>query len=104
VRHEFDVDWYLRSYGKQISCGPNEDDVFSFYITEGARLGHDPNRDFSEVLYRTANRDVYENILAEKDQFRLLSFPRVLAVLRCNGRSSRTRTGDIPRYRGAFRF
>jgi hypothetical protein len=96
VRHEFDVDWYLRSYGKQISCGPNEDDVFSFYIAEGARLGHDPNRDFSEVLYRTANRDVYENILAEKDQF---GFSHFVAF----GRSEMQRPQQTERERAIYR-
>lgn len=64
------MNWYEKTYQKDInefhSGGEN---AFDLYLRIGARLGHDPNPNFSELLYRNSFRDVYEHLLRHKDDF-----------------------------------
>jgi len=63
VRQGFDADWYRGVYAGQIlrHARPGES-AFEFYLRAGARMGHDPNPGFSELLYRRASPDICDAI------------------------------------------
>ncbi|PWB83756.1 MAG: hypothetical protein C3F11_04975 [Methylocystaceae bacterium] len=44
-----------------------DESIFDFYLRFGGRLGHDPNPEFSELLYRRFHPDVYSDLLKNKD-------------------------------------
>lgn len=63
VRSQFDEPWYLQTYGSVLPGG-DDFNAFNHYVRVGARLGHDPNPGFSELLYRQAHHDIRAHLLA----------------------------------------
>ncbi len=61
---EFDSNWYEGCYRHEMRFArlPNET-AFKYYLRVGGRAGHDPNQQFSEILYRQANRDVMKHLV-----------------------------------------
>ncbi len=64
LERQFDSAWYAATYARHLRemSEPNEH-PFAFYIRLGAKLGHDPNAEFSEIFYRTRNADIRASIL-----------------------------------------
>ena len=64
IRLQFDSGWYEQKYAAALKqqCVLGETS-FEFYMRIGARQGHDPNQEFSEVLYRARNLDVRDHVL-----------------------------------------
>lgn len=70
VRREFDADWYDRTYAADIHrLKEADEDSFDFYVRIGARMGHDPNERFSEILYRLHNADVRGHVAENADHY-----------------------------------
>ncbi len=70
IRAYFDQEWYEQTYGADVKRlrAPGETS-FNFYLRCGARRGHDPNQDFSEVLYRAHNLDVRDHVIKDERAF-----------------------------------
>jgi hypothetical protein len=61
----FHKDWYYAEYASTIEkLRLKNETLIEFYLRIGARLGHDPEAEFSEILYRINNPDVYRHLLA----------------------------------------
>lgn len=80
LESHFQSSWYRSVFGSTMArLGAEQMSEFDFYLRVGARLGHDPNPGFSELLYRRDNQDVYKAILGHDGQFgyrHYLSFGR----------------------------
>lgn len=64
---DFDRAWYEQTYRAQLSMGRAQGETaFAYYQRSGAIAGHDPNRHFSEILYRQTNRDVMTHLVRAK--------------------------------------
>ncbi|GAB6855789.1 glycosyltransferase [Asaia astilbis] len=62
----FDPDWYRERYGDSViemTGGlPDDRGLFEFWLRDGARYAHSPNRYFDEIWYRRENFDVESGI------------------------------------------
>lgn len=77
IRAEFDEIWYSRNYKKSIHENKRSDESnFEFYVRYGARNAHDPNSEFSEILYRLNNPDVSESLIERTQAFGFLHYVR----------------------------
>lgn len=54
----FDPDWYRRTY----PIAADEADPLEFYLTQGMKLGHSPNRYFDEAFYVSEHEQVAQAI------------------------------------------
>jgi beta-1,2-rhamnosyltransferase WsaF-like protein len=71
----FDAQWYYREYSTSIDkLRVKNETLLEFYIRTGARSGHDPHAEFSEILYRINNQDVYQYLLADVNAFGYLHY------------------------------
>ncbi len=63
VANGFDPTWYSSTYAQHYNTFRNPDETpLDFYLRVGAKIGHDHNPKFSEILYRTQNRDVLKHV------------------------------------------
>jgi len=70
LRQEFNAEWYEKAYSAYIQrLKEGEEDSFHFYLRVGARMGHDPNERFSEILYRLHNLDVRTRVFQTAGDF-----------------------------------
>lgn len=70
TRADFDQEWYELTYAAEFKrLRAQGETSFDFYLRCGARRGHDPNPNFSEVLYRAHNLDVRKHIMNTPDAF-----------------------------------
>lgn len=70
LQRGFDEDWYSETYAEDIAQHAGQyAGLFDFYCRFGARIGHDPNEGFSEILYRLTNIDVRKSMLADPMNF-----------------------------------
>lgn len=77
IQDAFDSDWYEKFYAMHLSDHKDPaEDCFAFYLRLGARLGHDPHPDFSEILYRTRYRDIHAAVLCGDAPFGFLHWVR----------------------------
>lgn len=70
IQGTFDPDWYYVQYSHLIDkMKLHDESLLDYYLRVGARLGHDPHADFSEIMYRCLNSDVYMSLLKKQDMF-----------------------------------
>ncbi|WP_156954601.1 rhamnosyltransferase WsaF family glycosyltransferase [Pseudooceanicola nanhaiensis] len=71
----FDEEWYEKTYTHSIMQEKKKhESLLDFYVRRGARIGHDPNDEFSEILYRAANEDVKKKLMTDSAEFAFKHF------------------------------
>lgn len=70
IEKELNLEWYEITYAADIeNMRYRNESTLEFYLRIGARIGHDPNDSFSEILYRYYNSDVMIHVRNNLDSF-----------------------------------
>lgn len=70
IQKQFDSTWYERTYKQALQANRKSDEsAYEFYTRVGAKFGHDPHPNFSEILYRHKNPDVLKHISDNPGEF-----------------------------------